>query len=169
MLQGIRLEPCHHSTSAVRLEDGVLISAANWLWRCDSAVGGQLLDAAGTPKPSSAFHAGFFFADLLTRFARLSFVLRLFRVLKDALWVSAEPYRGVPAKPTRAPFFITATNKAAALLLFYFSAQTAGLSLPGVVLTAVRHTDVLQPLSVHGGASRRVGRAPRVSQARYIF
>lgn len=51
----------------------------------------------------------FFFPDLLTRFARLSFVLRVFRVLKDAF------YRGVPAKPTRVPFFITATNKAAAL------------------------------------------------------
>lgn len=112
------MEPCHHSTSAVRLEDGVLISAANWLRRCDSTVGGQLLDAAGTPKPSWAFHAGFFFVDLLTRFARLSFVLRVFRVLKDALWVSAEPYGGVPAKPTRVPSFITATNKAAAMFLF---------------------------------------------------
>lgn len=80
---------------------------------------------------------------------------------------SSEPYRGVPAKPTSVPFFITATNKAAAV--FFFPGQTEGLSLPGVLLTAVRHTDVLQPLNVHGGASRRVGRAPRVCQARYTF
>lgn len=96
----------------------------------------------------------FLFLDLLTRFARLSFVPRVFRVLKDALWVPAEPYRGVPAKLARVPFFIAATNKAAALF--------SGLSLPGVLFEAVRHTDVLQPLNVRGAAPRRAGRAPRV-------
>lgn len=52
---------------------------------------------------------------LLTRFARLSFVLRVLRVLEDAFWVSTEPYSGAPAKPTRVPFFIAATNKVVAL------------------------------------------------------
>lgn len=78
---------------------------------------GQLLNTAGTRKPSWAFHAGLF-VDLLTRFSRLSFVLRVLRVQEDALWVSGEPCSHAPAKLTTVPFFVTATKWQ---LLFFFS------------------------------------------------
>lgn len=82
---------------------------------------GQLLNTAGARKPSWAFHTGLF-VDLLTRFSRLSFVLRVLRVQEDALWVSSEPCSHAPAKLTAVPLFVTAIV-AAFVSFFIFSSS----------------------------------------------
>lgn len=173
MLQGTRLEPRHHSTSAVRLEDGVLISAVNWPWRRGSTVGGSCSTQQEHEKASWAFHAGFFFfspplfffflVDLLTRFTRLSVVLGVFRVQKDALWVSAEPCSHAPAKLNGVPFHRRRCKQSGrdSATLFFFSLplKTSFVSS----WSSFTCTNVLRPLNVHGGASRRVRRAPRTA------
>lgn len=73
---------------------------------------GQLLNTAGTRKallgfPRRLFFFSSFFVDLLTGFTRLSAVLRVLRVQKDALWVSAEPCSHAPAKLHGVPFHQT--------------------------------------------------------------
>lgn len=150
-------------------------------WRsyiCGELAAEVRLDCWGAAAPRSrnteallGFPGRLFSADMLTRFARLSFVPRVFRVLEDALWVSLNPTAAYLPNPPVSLFSSPLQTKRQRFcrVFFFSSGKTAGLSLPGVLLTAVRHTDVLQPLNVHGGASRRVGRAPRVCQARYTF
>lgn len=70
-------------------------------WRsyiCGELAAEVRLDCWGAAAPRSrnteallGFPGRLFSADLLTRFARLSFVPRVFRVLEDALWVSLNP------------------------------------------------------------------------------
>lgn len=80
---------------------------------------GQLLITAGTRRLSWAFHQGLF-VGVLTRFTRLSFVLRLLRVQEAALWVPGEPCSCAPAKLTAVPFFVTATKRKLLFFVLFF-------------------------------------------------
>lgn len=114
---------------------------------------GQLLNTAGTRKPSWAFHAGLF-VDLLTRFSRLSFVLRVLRVQEDALWVSGEPCSHAPAKTHHCPFFRHRYKVAA--FCFFFSSKQVWLVmgffylLSGAHMSSSHSTCVVAPPGLWG-------------------
>lgn len=114
---------------------------ADW-WR-------QLLNTAATRKPSRAFHAGLF-VDLLTRFTRLSFVLRGLRVQEGALWVSGEPCSCAPAKLAAVPFFGSATKWQ--LLFLHPPPSSSSCKQQLCLFLAVRATHGLQLPPGVGGA-----------------
>lgn len=72
-------------------------------WRCSSTIGGSCSTQQEHESPPGPSTPAFFF-DLLTRFSRLSFVLRVLHVQEDALWISGEPCIRAPAKLTSVPF-----------------------------------------------------------------